>query len=87
VLQLLVSANVVPSSLILSTGSVFVRSVHQLLVIAEVVPSSLNFSTLKMEAIRPSETPFLTRATRRHITEEGILQGLECPIYSEVRGR
>jgi hypothetical protein len=43
-LQLLVSANVVPSSLILSTESVFVRSVHQLLLVADVVPSSLILS-------------------------------------------
>jgi hypothetical protein len=32
-----------------------------------------DFSTLKMEAIRPSETSVHTRSTRRHIPEDGIL--------------
>jgi hypothetical protein len=41
VLQLLVAANAVPSSLILSLYLVFLRSVLQLLVTANVVPSSL----------------------------------------------
>jgi hypothetical protein len=41
VLQLLVTANVVPSSLILSIQLVFLRSVLQLLVTASVVPRSL----------------------------------------------
>jgi hypothetical protein len=31
------------------------------------------FSTLKMEAIRSSETSVHTRSTRRHIPEDGIL--------------
>jgi hypothetical protein len=31
------------------------------------------FSTLKIEAIRSSETSDHTRSTRRHITEDGIL--------------
>jgi hypothetical protein len=48
------------------------RSVLQLPVITYVVLSSLIFITL-MEAIRSSETPILTRATRRHIPEDGIL--------------
>jgi hypothetical protein len=43
VLQLLVTANVVPGSLILSIQLVFLRSVLQLLVTANVVPSSLIF--------------------------------------------
>jgi hypothetical protein len=29
--------------------------------------------TLTMEAIRPSDTSVLTRATRRHVPEDGIL--------------
>jgi hypothetical protein len=38
------------------------------------VGSSLaDFSTLKMEAIRSSETSVHTRSTRRHIPEDGIL--------------
>jgi hypothetical protein len=32
-----------------------------------------DFSTLKMEAIRSSETSVYTRSTRRHIPEDGIL--------------
>jgi hypothetical protein len=44
VLQLPVTANVVPSSLILSIQLVFLRSVLQLLVTANVVPSSLILS-------------------------------------------
>jgi hypothetical protein len=32
-----------------------------------------DFSTLKMEAIRPSETSVHTRSTWRHIPEDGIL--------------
>jgi hypothetical protein len=31
-------------------------------------------STLKMEAIRSSETSIRTRSTRRHIPEDGILR-------------
>jgi hypothetical protein len=37
------------------------------------VPLSRDFSTLKMEAIRSSETSVHTRSTRRHIPEDGIL--------------
>jgi hypothetical protein len=35
--------------------------------------SHADFSTLKMEAIRPSETSAHTRSTWRHIPEDGIL--------------
>jgi hypothetical protein len=35
--------------------------------------SHADFSTLKMEAIRSSETSVHTRSTRRHIPEDGIL--------------
>jgi hypothetical protein len=64
------------------------------------VPSSLIRSTLKMEAIRSSETSVLTRATRRHIIEDGILRGiwsfalhmpswrsaldLESPVWTDI---
>jgi hypothetical protein len=36
--------------------------------------SLTDLSTLKMEAIRSSETAVYTRSTRRHIQEDGILQ-------------
>jgi hypothetical protein len=43
-------------------------------VTANVAPSSPILVTLTMEALRSSETLVLTRATRRIISEDGILQ-------------
>jgi hypothetical protein len=48
-------------------------SVFRFLVTANVVPSTLILFNLMMEVIRPSETPVLTRATRFHIPEYGLL--------------
>jgi hypothetical protein len=43
-----------------------------------VVPTSQIPATLMMEAIRPSETSVITRATRHHISEDGILHRIQC---------
>jgi hypothetical protein len=44
--------------------------------------SLADFSSLKMEAIRSSETSVYTRSTRRHIPENGILLFMSCWILS-----
>jgi hypothetical protein len=46
----------------------------QLLVTAYVVPSSPILVTLMMETILSSETSVITRDTRRHIPEDGIMR-------------
>jgi hypothetical protein len=47
--------------------------VGRLLVTANVFPTPPILVTLMMQAALSSETPFLTRATRRNIPEDGIL--------------
>jgi hypothetical protein len=47
--------------------------VFRLLVTGNVVPSTLILVTLMMEAILSSDTSVLTKATQRHIPDDGIL--------------
>jgi hypothetical protein len=47
---------------------------RRLLVTADPIPNSLSLVTLMKEAVRPSETSVITRATQRNIPEDTIVR-------------
>jgi hypothetical protein len=47
--------------------------------------SLADFSTLKMEALRSSETSVHTRSTRRHIPEDGILHSQGIRLFILIK--
>jgi hypothetical protein len=61
---------------------VFPRSVRRLLVTASIVPSSPILLSLMEEALSSFGTSVLTRATRRNIPEDTILQLSYCNAIS-----
>jgi hypothetical protein len=60
----------------LQFASVHYEPKHAITTTANVVPSLPTFVTLMMEEILSSETSVLARATRRRISEDGILLNL-----------
>jgi hypothetical protein len=62
------------ATIIRVASEMFLRSVLGLPVSANVGPSSPILVTMIMEAIFSSKILVLTRATRRKVTEDGILQ-------------
>jgi hypothetical protein len=59
--------------------------VFRFLVTANVLPSSPILVTLMMESIHSPETSVFTRATRRNMPEDGIVQNKQWSILPALR--